>query len=79
VKVNGLVLVKARSITNEFCKPNEGELKIMKQLGSKTLFKMKKWTLTKQLPVNVIMLLVKRWNFIYINISRKGKDVELGV
>ena len=52
-------LGKARSITNEFYKRNESELKIMKQLGSKTLFKMKKWTLTEQLSVNVIMLLVK--------------------
>ena len=41
MKVNGLVLVKARSITNEFYKRNEGELKIMKQLESKTSFKMK--------------------------------------
>ena len=73
MKVNGLVLEKARSITNEFYKHSEGELKIMKQLESKTSFTMKKLTSTEQVPVDVIMPLAKRWDLIYINISRKGK------
>ncbi|CAF0949028.1 unnamed protein product [Rotaria sordida] len=66
LKANDLVLVKTRNIRNKFDIRYEGPFKIIKQLGSKTFIvqHVKKLTLTRQVTMDVIVPLVKRWNLI---------------
>jgi hypothetical protein len=64
IKINDLVLIKARNFRNKFDIRYEGPFRIIEQLGRKTFIvqHVKKTTLTKQVTMDVIVPLVERWN-----------------